>query len=631
MSQTKILIISLGILLWLFLLLLPLPYVIIDFVLALQLAFSFIFLLFTLSPIKQSIFYLKLPQILIMLTLLRLTLNLSTTRSILVNGYAGSLIDSISVVVLGDEWLIGLLLFAVLSVIQLIVISQGSERIAQVLARFHLDALPHAQNQIQQELQLQALSFQEGRWQKQIIKEQMDLSASLDGVMKWVKGDAIANILLLAINIIAGILVGVIRDQYALDVAILIYIKLSIGDAFLAQIPALLTSIGISVYIANLEKNDLSSMQYNRDLGHQFSLYLWATAIVIFMVALLPGVHFLPLFLVFLPLVIMGFLGQKSAIFNQKEQYLLRVSPQVYAIVQSHLPQIFQSIEQAYHLKLYHQYDQNLIANHYQIYQIKGNHLFWRVPKYDQENLLHQDRLYDLCFSIQHHRSGEREGIMLFNQLSGTWQEVGEYTAIQYLKDQLMLLCSPKRVVSDILKEIYHLQSPLKKELIPKKMSELQLAYLLDHLLQEGINLPLSEILFQALCFAEQITPKITNIELIEQGRFALKELIFLNYMSKFNLNQIDVIQIHPDLVEQAVMGIWGEEEWDILRIELDPLLRKSPYAVIALPLTVTQSIPQARSAFAKVIHQKKPYLSIFSNQELSANVKRKQIGTIGF
>ncbi|HED06981.1 MAG TPA: flagellar biosynthesis protein FlhA [Ignavibacteria bacterium] len=230
------------------LMIIPLPPGLLDFFLALNITLSVLILIVSLyiqSPLDISVF----PGLLLVLTLFRLSLNISSTRLILLNGYAGKVIDTFGAFVVGGNYVVGFIIFIILVVIQFIVIVKGSGRISEVAARFTLDAMPGKQMAIDADLNTGLINESEARTRRSDISREAEFYGAMDGASKFVKGDAIAGLLINGINILGGFIIGVAGKGLSFADAIHNYTILTIGDGLVSQIPALLiaTAAGLVV------------------------------------------------------------------------------------------------------------------------------------------------------------------------------------------------------------------------------------------------------------------------------------------------------------------------------------------------------------------------------------------------
>ena len=228
-------------------LVIPLPTVLLDMLLACNLSAAIILLLVTLGakrPLDVSVF----PSVLLLLTLFRLSLNVATTRLILLDANAGKIVHAFGDFVVGGNLIVGIVIFLILVTIQFIVITKGATRISEVNARFTLDAMPGKQMAIDAELNSGAINETEARSRRSNLTREAEFYGAMDGASKYVRGDAIAGLVIMVVNILGGVMLGV-SDGQAITDALKIYSILTIGDGLVTQIPALViaTSAGILV------------------------------------------------------------------------------------------------------------------------------------------------------------------------------------------------------------------------------------------------------------------------------------------------------------------------------------------------------------------------------------------------
>ncbi len=241
-------ILAFGLILMLGLMLIPLPPMFLDLFLALNISLAVLILVLSLyikSPLDLSVF----PGLLLILTLFRLSLNISSTRLILIEGYAGQVIETFGSFVVSGNYIVGFIIFLILVIIQFIVIVKGSGRISEVSARFTLDAMPGKQMAIDADLNSGLINESEARTRRDNVSREAEFYGAMDGASKFVKGDAIAGILINAINILGGFIIGVAQKGMPFTEALQNYTMLTIGDGLVSQIPALIiaTSAGMVV------------------------------------------------------------------------------------------------------------------------------------------------------------------------------------------------------------------------------------------------------------------------------------------------------------------------------------------------------------------------------------------------
>src|SRR5882672_4197058 len=230
------------------LMVLPLPLWLIDVLVAINIASGLLLLLFGIyiaSPLEFSVF----PSVLLMTTLFRLSLSIATTRMILLQGHAGHIIDTFGKVVAGGNLVVGLVVFLIITVVQFIVIAKGAERVAEVAARFSLDAMPGKQLSIDSDLRSGLIDKDEARRRRRALELESKLHGSLDGAMKFVKGDAIAGIVIIVINLLGGLAIGVMQQGLDIASAMSKFSILTVGEGMVAQIPALLGAMSAGLIV----------------------------------------------------------------------------------------------------------------------------------------------------------------------------------------------------------------------------------------------------------------------------------------------------------------------------------------------------------------------------------------------
>jgi len=274
------------------LLILPIPPGLLDSLLATSIALSLLTLLVILY-VRQPSDFSGFPTLLLFLTLFRLSLNVASTRLILLDGYAGRVIEAFGNFVVRGNYVVGLVVFLILVLINFIVITKGAGRIAEVAARFTLDAMPGKQMAIDAELNAGIINEAEARTRRRSVEQEADFYGAMDGASKFVRGDAVAAILITLINVVGGFAIGIAQKGKTMSESIQLYTILSIGDGLVSQIPALITSTAAGILVTRAaSKNDLG-----QELSKQLLIYPRAMTLLSGMMAvfaLVPGLPFLP-------------------------------------------------------------------------------------------------------------------------------------------------------------------------------------------------------------------------------------------------------------------------------------------------------------------------------------------------
>ena len=286
-----------GVLGILAIMLVPLPPFLLDMLLAISITFA-ILVLITALTIKKPLEFTAFPSVLLLATLLRLALNIATTRLILSNGQsgehaAGEVIAAFAQFVMGGEFVIGVIVFAILVIVNFVVITRGSTRIAEVAARFTLDAMPGKQMAIDADLSAGLINENEARARRKALEEESAFFGAMDGASKFVRGDAIAGLLIVFINIIGGIVIGVVSHGMEFAEAGRTYTLLTVGDGLVTQIPALVISVAAGLLVTKAGVDGAADKALAKQLA-SYPMVLGIVAACALGVGLLPGMPLIP-------------------------------------------------------------------------------------------------------------------------------------------------------------------------------------------------------------------------------------------------------------------------------------------------------------------------------------------------
>ncbi|MCR6654534.1 MAG: flagellar biosynthesis protein FlhA [Opitutus sp.] len=294
-----------GLFITVLLLILPIPAFLLDTFLALNIGMSLLVLL-AIIYIKDPPEFSSFPTILLALTLFRLALNISSTRQILVHGYAGEIIDSFGNFVIQGNYIVGAVVFLILVVINFVVITKGAGRIAEVSARFTLDALPGKQMAIDAELNAGIIDEVQATARRLKVQKEADFYGAMDGASKFVRGDAIAGIIITLVNVVGGFAIGVFQMGLSLTESLSKFTLLSIGDGLVSQIPALILSVGAGLLVTRAsENNNMGTQLAGQLLRYPRAMKIAAGMLVVF--GLLPGMPIVPFFMLG---AMAGFIGK---------------------------------------------------------------------------------------------------------------------------------------------------------------------------------------------------------------------------------------------------------------------------------------------------------------------------------
>ena len=318
-----------GVVVILAVMVMPIPPLMLDLLLSFSITFALIILLvsiFMRGPLDFSVF----PSLLLIVTLIRLSLNVASTRIILLHGSegtsaAGQVIESFGSFVVGGNFVVGTVIFIILVMINFIVITKGSVRTSEVAARFTLDAIPGKQMSIDADLNAGLINEKEARNRRQMLEQEADFYGSMDGAIRFVRGDAIAGILITVINILGGFGIGVFQQDMGVGEAAQVYTLLTIGDGLVSQLPALVvsTAAGLVVTRAVADKKNLPEQLISQLLNQPYAFII--ASLVLFFFGMIPGLPHFPFFVMSIFAGIIGFnkfkdTNKKALIENRKKE-----------------------------------------------------------------------------------------------------------------------------------------------------------------------------------------------------------------------------------------------------------------------------------------------------------------------
>jgi len=300
-------------------LLIPMPPIILDTLLSLNLAASFSIFLLTIY-VKRPLDFSVFPTLLLLITLLRLSLNISSTKLILLHAYAGKVIQTFGYFVVGGNYIVGTIIFFILVIINFIVITRGATRVSEVAARFTLDAMPGRQMSIDADLNAGLITDVQAQERRRDIERHADFYGAMDGASKFVRGDAIAAIIILLVNIVGGIIVGVLQHHMDIGEALQTYLLLTVGDGMASQIPALIVSTAAGIIVTRASSESRLPVDFIRQMLSQPRI-LAIVSLFLFLFALIPGSPKLSLFiLMILTASLFYFLNRESKILAKEEK-----------------------------------------------------------------------------------------------------------------------------------------------------------------------------------------------------------------------------------------------------------------------------------------------------------------------
>ena len=296
-------------------LILPMPPLLLDVFFTLNIVIGLVIIMVAINvtkPLEFSAF----PSILLLATMLRLSLNVASTRVVLVDGHngpgaAGQVIESFGEFVIAGNYLVGIIIFTILIIINFVVVTKGAGRVSEVVARFTLDAMPGKQMAIDADLNSGLIDQATAKARREEVSQESDFFGSMDGASKFVRGDAIAGLLILFVTIFGGLTIGILQHQLSFQEAGEIYVLLAIGDGLVAQIPALLLSLATAIVVTRVTTAENTSQQSSMQLANPQALYI--SAAILFTLGIIPNMPHL-VFLLFAAICAgAGFLIQRQA------------------------------------------------------------------------------------------------------------------------------------------------------------------------------------------------------------------------------------------------------------------------------------------------------------------------------
>jgi len=313
MAMRTDLMLAVAVVMVIFMLIIPIPTMLLDTLIGVNLMISLVVLL-TIMYMKNAADFSIFPSLLLLTTVFRLALNVSTTRMILSQGGAfdGAIIRAFGDFVVGGNYVVGLVIFLIITAVQFIVITKGSTRISEVAARFRLDAMPNKYMAVDGELASGLITEEEAKRRRQVIQSETDFYGSMDGASKFVKGDVTVGLIITFINIVGGILIGVTMRGESLSDAASTYLLLTVGDGLVAQIPALLFSTATGIIVTRAVSEGGLGEDIMKQLSSQPKVFLISSGFLFFL-GVLPGFPKIPLFGLGILMLVLGWRMQRAS------------------------------------------------------------------------------------------------------------------------------------------------------------------------------------------------------------------------------------------------------------------------------------------------------------------------------
>ncbi len=666
----------LGIFGTILLLIFPVPPVFLDLLLTVSIAMALLVLLVILY-VEEPADFTGFPTLLLFITLFRLALNVASTRLILLDGYAGHIIEAFGNFVVRGNYVVGLVVFLILVLINFIVITKGAGRIAEVAARFTLDAMPGKQMAIDAELSAGVITEAEARNRRRKVEQEADFYGAMDGASKFVRGDAIAAILITLINVLGGFAIGVMQRGLTVPEALQRFTLLSIGDGLVSQVPALITSMAAGLLVTRAAaKNNLGT-----ELRNQLLLYPRALSILsgmMFVMAIVPGLPALP----FLVLGVCTALVARKIHKNPAQTAAeTKAGEKAADVAQKKEPEKLESLLQLDAFQIELGYSLVSLAD-----QRKGGDLLDRVtgvrrnftqemgvvvpPIRLRDNLQMKPNEYRFLIKgspvaqgtimpgywLAMNASNSKNALKgipttepVF-QLPATWitdaerknAELAGYTVVDassvlvtHLSETVKRFCHEilsRQDVQNLLDNLKQTHSTVVNELIPAQLTVGQVQRILQNLLAEGISIRNLSSILERVGDHAHITKNPD--ELSEYARRALGAQIVRNYQQ--DNGPLRAITLDPRLEQQIAQGIRQTPteislvlDPNIARHIIDKLSRFVQAMVASGQQPVLLCAPQIRLGFKRFFESAFAELVVLSYPEIPSRIEVQSAGHI--
>lgn len=651
----------------------PIPAVLLDLLLIVNLAFGMLILLLTFytdKPLSFSTF----PSLLLITTLFRLGLNIASTRLILSEGDAGKVISTIGEFVVSGNYVVGLVVFFILIVVQYVVVTNGAQRVAEVAARFTLDSMPGKQMSIDADLNMGLIDEKQAKTRRENIEKEANFYGAMDGASKFVKGDAIAGIIIILINIIGGLSIGIAQQGMGWGDAMHTYTLLTVGDGLVTQIPSLIISTATGIIITRAA----TDAQLGTELGQQIvsnpkPLFIVAAALVLSLT--LPGLPKLPVALLASFFLFLGYLAYKSKTINHQKS-----DTKIENENNEHAPQptlesllTVYPIELAVSSTLFETLDKSpAVTTRYEAFRKQfAFEMGMILPGVDvisdhklQDNR-YEIRLLGVVFGKGEHypdlslvmgakKEFLPEKAIITKEptygLPAIWVDgshtasarAAKYTVVdaqtvllthitEILKNHAFELLT-RQETEKLINRVAASSSGLIDELVPVHFHYSDIQKLLQHLLKEKVSI--RNLVAVLECLAENAKSGKDFSFLLEQSRLKLKGHIVQRLTDSDSC--LHVITLESALEQQLLQGLQSEQGKAFFNIEphlaeqiIHQLTTLSDSLINRRLPTVVLCYPQIRAALKQLIDRVLPHTHVLSISEVPSSVTVKTAGLV--
>lgn len=592
-------ILAIGVIGLMILLIIPLPPFLLDTLLCLSLVFSVMTLLLTLY-VENALEFSAFPSLLLFLTLFRLGLNIASTRMILTRGEGGDIIRTFGNFVTDGNITIGLILFSLLTLINFIVVTKGSGRIAEVAARFTLEALPGKQLAIDSELSSGLLSIDEAKKAREKITQEADFYGAMDGASKFVRGDAIAGLIIIFVNILGGLIVGLAVKELSWSCCLSTFIRLTVGDGLVSQIPALFISVAAGIMVTRASSGSLGEALTKQIFHHPKVLLIGGLTVLC--LSFVPGMPQLVMFPISAALLFSAYVQFKG----KKDDKKTSDRP--------NSPSLFVhpiEVELGYQLVLL---ADPLFGRLKEIRKEIASHLGIRLP---QVQIADNGSLSPTVWRIKVKGVAVKTGrgaelVTLAKALT----EVVEAHAHELLTRQ---------DVAQMLQEAKSVDSAVVEELIGKKLNVGQIVKVLHNLLKERV--PIRDFVTILEILADHAKGEASDLdELTEHVRLGLSRGISEEFFGKTHLAHAITLDPKVEQMLEASKGKMRPATVDKLARTLITLTEQAAKRGIK-PILITEV--NTRSKLKKLIEKQLPDLPVLSYKEITADIELNEIGNV--
>ncbi|NLY42477.1 MAG: flagellar biosynthesis protein FlhA [Clostridiaceae bacterium] len=653
----------------------PVPPFVLDILLSINISLSVVILLNTVYA-KEALQFSIFPSLLLITTLYRLALNISSTRLILAKGNPGSVVKAFGEFVIQGNVVVGLIVFLIITIVQFLVITKGSERVSEVAARFTLDAMPGKQMAIDADLNSGLINEAEAKERRKNVQREADFYGAMDGASKFVKGDAIAGIIITFINIIGGFVMGMIRQEGEIQDIINKYINLTVGDGLVSQIPALLISTATGIIVTRAASDSNLSVDLVKQIFQNYTVMYIAAGIAA-LLAVVPGLPFLPFAILAVVLVLAGYNIRKQI---QRAEIKEEIQVEERAAEEIRKPENVISLLHVDPIELEFGYgiiplaDVNqggdlldrvvmirrqlalelgivvpiirlrdniqLSPNEYVI-KIKGVEVAQGELMFDHYLAMNPGTVEEEIEGIRTVEPAFGLPAIWIDEKQRERAEILGYTVVdppsiiathltEIIKKFAHELLS-RQDVQTLIDNVKQSHPALVEELIPKQMSIGEVQKVLANLLKEGVSIRDLVTILETLADYIGVT-RDTDI-LTEYVRQALGRAISSRVIGK---NKASVITLDPKLEQTIMQSVQNTEHGTYLG--LDPAvtqkiinsLHKQIQKVLALgQQPIVLASPIVRLYFKKLTEQSIPGLTVLSYNEIDSSVEVQSVGMV--